>query len=60
MPPASGPAAGSFEVGQASDDAATDWLFVNETHTVVRTGVYGVPSAETTNRFALSGIAVGK
>ncbi|PWW62748.1 ABC transporter substrate-binding protein [Actinokineospora spheciospongiae] len=45
---------------QASDDAATDWLFVNQTHTVVRTGVYGVPSAETTNRFPLSGIAVGK
>ncbi|OLR94336.1 ABC transporter substrate-binding protein [Actinokineospora bangkokensis] len=45
---------------QAAADAATDWLFVNETHTVVRTGVYGVPSAETTNRFPVSGIAVGK
>ncbi|WP_156758134.1 ABC transporter substrate-binding protein [Actinokineospora pegani] len=45
---------------QASDDAATDWLFLNETRTVVRAGVYGVPTAETTNRFPVSGIAVGE
>ncbi|MQY31194.1 ABC transporter substrate-binding protein [Nocardia aurantia] len=45
---------------QISQDAATDWLLLVETTTVVRTGVYGVPQAETSNRFTLSTLAVGR
>ncbi|RJO75331.1 ABC transporter substrate-binding protein [Nocardia panacis] len=43
-----------------SEDAAADWLFLMRTNTVVRAGVYGVPHAETSNRFDLSRLAVGK
>ncbi|MCX4096946.1 ABC transporter substrate-binding protein [Nocardia sp. alder85J] len=45
---------------QISQDAATDWLLLVQTTTVVRTGVYGVPQAETSNRYNLSGLAVGR
>ncbi len=45
---------------QVSEDAATDWLFLNQTHTVVRKGVYGVPKAETSNRYDLASLAVAK
>ncbi|UOZ03322.1 ABC transporter substrate-binding protein [Amycolatopsis sp. WQ 127309] len=45
---------------QISTDAASDWLFLSEAHTVVRKGVYGVPKAETSNRFSLAKLAVGK
>ncbi|CCH31059.1 ABC transporter substrate-binding protein [Actinosynnema sp. NPDC047251] len=43
-----------------SEDAATDWLFLDQTHTVVRKGVYGVPKAETSNRYDLASLAVAK
>ncbi|MEU5697026.1 ABC transporter substrate-binding protein [Actinosynnema sp. NPDC020468] len=43
-----------------SEDAATDWLILSQAHTVVRKGVYGVPSAETSNRFDLGALAVAK
>ncbi|MFJ4657547.1 ABC transporter substrate-binding protein [Nocardia sp. NPDC088792] len=45
---------------QVSQDAAADFLWLGETFTVVRSGVYGVPQAETSNRLNLSAIAVGK
>ncbi len=45
---------------QISADAASDWLFLSEAHTVVRKGVFGVPKAETSNRFPLANLAVGK
>jgi peptide/nickel transport system substrate-binding protein len=45
---------------QISQDAATDWLLLVETTTVVRSGVYGVPQAETSNRYNLSTLAVAK
>jgi peptide/nickel transport system substrate-binding protein len=44
---------------QIATDAASDWLFLAKTFTVVRHGVYGVPSIETTNRFDLADLAVG-
>ncbi|MGW4248392.1 ABC transporter substrate-binding protein [Nocardia sp. NPDC004722] len=44
---------------QISQDAAADWLFLVQSTTVVRTGVYGVPLAETSNRYNLSTLAVG-
>ncbi|HEY4021456.1 MAG TPA: ABC transporter substrate-binding protein [Pseudonocardiaceae bacterium] len=43
---------------QIATDAASDWLFLAKTFTVVRKGVYGVPSIETTNRFDLADLAV--
>ncbi|HEY4458387.1 MAG TPA: ABC transporter substrate-binding protein [Pseudonocardiaceae bacterium] len=43
---------------QISTDAASDWLFLAKTFTVVRQGVYGVPSIETTERFDASALAV--
>nr|WP_225954879.1 ABC transporter substrate-binding protein [Kibdelosporangium phytohabitans] len=45
---------------QIAEDAATDWLFLSQTHSVVRKGVFGVPQAETSNRYNLSGLAVAK
>lgn len=45
---------------QISEDAASDWLLLVETTTVVRHGVYGVPQAETSNRFNLAALAVAK
>lgn len=45
---------------QVSQDAATDWLFLAEADTVVHKGIYGVPQNETSNRFNLSALAVGK
>lgn len=45
---------------QIATDAASDWLFLAKTFTVVRQGVYGVPSIETTDRFDLSDLAVAK
>ncbi|MBW4718430.1 ABC transporter substrate-binding protein [Saccharothrix obliqua] len=43
-----------------TEDAAADWLFLNQTHTVVREGVYGVPVAQTSNRYDLSALAVAR
>lgn len=45
---------------QVSGDAAADWLFVNQTLTVVRSGVTGVPRNFTSNRYDLADIAVAK
>jgi peptide/nickel transport system substrate-binding protein len=45
---------------QIATDAASDWLFLATTFTVLRQGVYGVPSIETTNRFDLADLAVAK
>lgn len=45
---------------QISQDAAADWLFLVQATTVLRDGVYGVPQDETSNRFNLSTLAVGK
>ncbi|GGL31362.1 ABC transporter substrate-binding protein [Nocardia jinanensis] len=45
---------------QISVDAAADWLFLVQSTTVVRAGVYGVPQHETSNRYNLSTLAVGK
>lgn len=45
---------------QVSQDAAADWLFVNQTLTVVRSGVTGVPRSFTSNRYDLTGLAVAK
>lgn len=45
---------------QVSEDAAADWLFVNQTLTVVRTGVTGVPIDFTSNRYNLANLAVAK
>ncbi|GHE76806.1 ABC transporter substrate-binding protein [Amycolatopsis deserti] len=45
---------------QISEDAATDWLLLGQASTVVRTGVYGVPQNETSNRFNVSTLAVAK
>ncbi|NIH80956.1 ABC transporter substrate-binding protein [Amycolatopsis viridis] len=45
---------------QITEDAATDWLLLVQTHTAVRAGVYGVPQNETSNRFSLSALAVAR
>ncbi|MFE5033795.1 ABC transporter substrate-binding protein [Streptomyces sp. NPDC056683] len=45
---------------QVSEDAAADWLYVNQTLTVVRTGVTGVPRNFTSNRYDLADLAVAK
>ncbi|MBA2945588.1 ABC transporter substrate-binding protein [Streptomyces himalayensis] len=45
---------------QVSEDAAADWLFVNQTLTVVRSGVTGVPRNFTSNRYDLANLAVAK
>ncbi|HEX3792759.1 MAG TPA: ABC transporter substrate-binding protein [Pseudonocardiaceae bacterium] len=45
---------------QISTDAASDWLFLAQAITIVRTGVYGVPTVETTNRYDLSTLAVAR
>jgi len=45
---------------QVSEDAAADWLFVNQTLTVVRSGVTGVPRNFTSNRYDLADLAVAK
>lgn len=45
---------------QVSEDAAADWLFVNKTLTVVRSGVTGVPLNFTSNRYDLANLAVAK
>ncbi len=45
---------------QISEDAASDWLLLVQTTTVVRHGVYGVPQQETSNRFNLATVAVAK
>ena len=45
---------------QVASDAASDWLYLAQTITVVRQGVYGVPQAETSNRYDLAALAVGK
>ncbi|KPI21923.1 ABC-type transporter, periplasmic subunit [Actinobacteria bacterium OK074] len=45
---------------QISEDAAADWLFVNQTLTVVRDGVTGVPRNFTSNRYDLANLAVAK
>jgi peptide/nickel transport system substrate-binding protein len=45
---------------QVSQDAAADWLFVNQTLTVVRSGVTGVPRNFTSNRYNLADLAVAK
>ncbi|MFJ8492707.1 ABC transporter substrate-binding protein [Streptomyces sp. NPDC094038] len=45
---------------QVSEDAAADWLFVNQTLTVVRGGVTGVPRDFTSNRYDLADLAVAK
>ncbi|MFF2086017.1 ABC transporter substrate-binding protein [Nocardia sp. NPDC058176] len=41
-----------------AEAAAADWLFVAQTTTVVRAGVYGVPQHETSTRFDVSGLAI--
>ncbi|MFE6823618.1 ABC transporter substrate-binding protein [Streptomyces sp. NPDC057690] len=45
---------------RVSEDAAADWLFVNQTLTVVRSGVTGVPVGFTSNRYNLANLAVAK
>ncbi|OXR41985.1 Heme-binding protein A [Nocardia cerradoensis] len=45
---------------QISEDAAAEWLLLAQTTTVVRQGVYGVPQAETSNRYNLATLAVAK
>ncbi|MFC9842530.1 ABC transporter substrate-binding protein [Streptomyces sp. NPDC060223] len=45
---------------QISEDAAADWLFVNQTLTVVRSGVTGVPRNFTSSRYPLADLAVAK
>ncbi|MFF3371562.1 ABC transporter substrate-binding protein [Streptomyces sp. NPDC002680] len=45
---------------QVAQDAAADWLFVNQTLTVVRSGVTGVPVGFTSNRYNLANLAVAK
>ncbi|MGY4976719.1 ABC transporter substrate-binding protein [Streptomyces sp. 900105755] len=45
---------------QVSEDAAADWLYVNQTLTVVRSGVTGVPRNFTSNRYDLADLAVAK
>lgn len=45
---------------QVSEDAAADWLFVNQTLTVVHSGVTGVPRNFTSNRYDLADLAVAK
>jgi peptide/nickel transport system substrate-binding protein len=45
---------------QISEDAAADWLLLVQATTVVRHGVYGVPQAETNNRYNLATLAVAK
>lgn len=45
---------------QVSQDAAADWLFVNQTLTVVRSGVTGVPRNFTSSRYDLADLAVAK
>ncbi|SOE06683.1 ABC transporter substrate-binding protein [Streptomyces sp. Ag109_G2-15] len=45
---------------RVSEDAAADWLFVNQTLTVVRSGVTGVPRNFTSNRYNLADLAVAK
>ena len=45
---------------QVSEDAASDWLFLNQDLTIVRSGVTGVPVNFTSDRYDLSGIEVAK
>jgi peptide/nickel transport system substrate-binding protein len=45
---------------QVSEDAASDWLYLSQDLTVVRSGVSGVPVNFTSDRYDLSGIEVAK